>query len=238
MRPSRLIFVLLPVASAAGAQDQSFGVAGDPRLQQVDYDAGHIVRLQGAPGFQTMIELSPDEQVQSVAIGDTAAWQVSADKAGNRLFLKATQPGSVTNMTVVTSVRVYSFDLAALQAPSMDMPYMLRFRYPEAKAPATDRAFVDVSAVTRRLSRYRLSGDRALWPQSVTDDGLHTYSAWPKNAALPAVYAVGRAGEDVMVNGMMRPDDVYVLDGAPAKLTFRVDGSVAHAVRTNPRKNR
>ena len=42
------------------------------------------------------------------------AWQVSVNKEGDRLFLKPAQPDVSTNMTVVTSVRVYNFDLASL----------------------------------------------------------------------------------------------------------------------------
>jgi hypothetical protein len=37
---------------------------------------------------------------------------------------------------------------------------------------------------------------------------------------------------------MMGTDDVYVVDGAPQKLTFRIDRSVARAARINPKKGR
>lgn len=234
--PARLLLTLVSTPAIAQVQPQAAG--GDPHLQQIDYDAGQIVQLRGAPGYQMMVELSPDEQVQNVALGDGSAWQVSINKAGDRLFLKPMQSGVSTNMTVVTSVRVYNFDLASQSAPSLDMPYTVQFRYPAPGRTADDAGYVNVSAIKLRQSRYRVSGDRLLWPASVGDDGQHTYIVWPKSAPIPAVYASDGLGNEVLVNGMMGMGDVYVIDGAPQKLTFRIDRKVAYAVRTSPRKKR
>lgn len=232
-----LILVALGATPALG-QIQPQPAGGDPHLQQVDYDAGQIVQLRGAPGYQMMVELSPDEQIQNVALGDSSAWQVSINKSGDRLFLKPTQSEGSTNMTVVTSVRVYNFDLAALSGPSLDMPYTVRFRYPAPVSAADDGEYVNVAAISLRLSRYRVTGDRLLWPTSVGDDGQHTYIIWPKSTPIPAVYASDERGNDVLVNGMMGTGDIYVIDGAPHRLIFRIDGSVAHATRINPKKHR
>jgi type IV secretion system protein VirB9 len=226
------------LAGAASAQVQPMPGDGDPHLQVIDYGAGQIVQLRGSPGYQLMVELSPDEQVQSVAVGDSASWQVSVNKAGDRLFLKPGQAGAATNMTVVTSVRTYAFDLYALDAPTPDMPYAVQFRYPTPKAARDNGDYVDVSAASRRLSKYRITGDRLLQPNSVTDDGQRTYISWPRGVSVPAIYAIDRAGNEVLVNGMMGTDDVYVVDGAPQLLTFRIDRAVAKAVRINPRRSR
>jgi type IV secretion system protein VirB9 len=220
----------------AEAQTQPMPSGGDAHLQVVNYDAGQIVRLRSSPGYQLMVVLSPDEDIRNVAVGDSSAWQVTASKDGDRLFLKATQGGSVTNMTVVTSVRVYNFNLEAQSQPSLDMPYTVQFHYPAPVATSANGDFVDASAISRRLSRYRISGDRNLRPSAVSDDGQHTYVTWPKNALIPATYAVERSGKEVLVNGMMGADDVFVIDGAPQVLTFRIDGEMAQAVRINVRK--
>jgi type IV secretion system protein VirB9 len=232
------MLALLTIATPSPAQMQPQPAGGDPHLQQIDYDAGQIVRLRGAPGYQMMVELSPDEQVQSVALGDSSAWQVSVNKEGDRLFLKPAQADAVTNMTVVTSVRVYNFDLASLSAPVADMPYTVQFRYPTPRARAVDGQYVDVAAATRRVSRYKVSGDRQLLPSGMTNDGQHTFISWPAAAAIPAVYAEDAHGNDVLVNGMMGTDDVYVIDGVPDRLTFRIDDESAHAVRIKPKKHR
>ena len=211
---------------------------GDPHLQVVDYSAGQIVQLRGSPGYQLMVELSPDEQVQSVALGDSGAWAVSVNKAGDRLFIKPAQSGANTNMTVVTSVRTYAFDLNAIASPTADMPYTVQFRYPAPKVVGTDGQYVDVSAAARRASQYRISGDRQLRPVSVSDDGQRTYIVWPKGSPIPAIYSVDRSGKEVLVNGMMGTDDVYVVDGAPRLLTFRIDRALAYAERINPKSAR
>jgi type IV secretion system protein VirB9 len=235
---SATFLVLTFAAAPAVAQVQPVPGDGDPHLQTIDYSAGQIVQLRGSPGFQLMVELSPDEQVQSVAMGDSAAWQVSVNKEGDRLFLKPLQADVVTNMTVVTSVRVYAFDLLATGGPTGDMPYTVQFRYPAATPVAADPQYVDVSAASKRLSRYRVSGDKLLRPQSVSDDGQHTYISWAKGSPIPAVYASDRFGKEVLLNGMMGTDDVYVVDGAPQNLVFRIDQAIARAERLNPRKIR
>ena len=234
-----LALALALVSGAVGAQVQPLPGEGDPHLQSVDYTAGHIVQLRSAVGYQLMVELSPDEEVQSVALGDTGAWQVNISKSGNRLFLKPRKDEAMTNMTVVTSVRVYNFDLFALPVASPDMPYIVQFRYSASDQSPPERHFGESSAARRRESYYRISGDRLLRPASVTDDGHRTYIIWPKDAPIPAIYAPDGLGNEVLVNGMMGADDVYVVDGAPRRLTFRIDRSVAHAERsTMPRRRR
>jgi type IV secretion system protein VirB9 len=141
-------------------------------------------------------------------------------------------------MTVVTSVRVYNFELQAQPQAWPDMPYTVQFRYPAARPLPADAQYVDVSAAARRLSKYKVSGDRQLRPSSISDDGQHTYIIWPKTASIPAIYAVDRSGVEVLVNGMMGTDDVYVVDGAPQLLTFRIDRNMAWAERIYPRKHR
>lgn len=235
-----LALALLAVSLPVAAQVQPVPGNGDPHLQVVDYQAGQVVQLRGSPGYQLMLELSPDEQIQNVALGDSGAWQVSASRTGDRLFLKPVQAGAPTNMTVVTSVRLYAFELVAMPDPSADMPFTVQFRYPPPASPATatNDGFVDVAGARRRLSQYRISGDRVLRPAAVTDDGYRTYIRWPKGAPIPAIYAIDPFGNEVLVNGMMGPDDIYVVDGIPQLLTFRIDRDMAEARRLNPRKAR
>lgn len=235
---ARAFLLALLFSGPAAAQVQPVPASGDPHLQQVDYDAGQIVMLRGAPGYQLMVELSPDEQVQTAAVGDPGAWQVTVNKAGDRLFIRPIQSDVPTNMTVVTSVRVYNFELMAQPSPTPDMPYTVQFRYPAPQAATAQSEYVDATASARRLSRYRVSGDRLLRPTSITDDGRQTYIAWAKGSPIPAIYAIDQFGREVMINGMMGTDDVFVIDGAPMKFSFRIDQKVARAVRINPRKRR
>jgi type IV secretion system protein VirB9 len=226
--------LLLTVTAGLDAQVRPVPGPGNAHLQSVDYNPNEIVALEAAPGYQLTIELSPDEQVQNVAVGDGSAWQVSVNHAGDHLFVKANAPVA-TNMTVITSVRVYNFDLTAIQSPMPDTPYTVRFNYPDATLATPDDGYVDVSPLRRARSRYRIGGDRMLRPNSVTNDGEHTFIGWSREKPIPAVYVISDTGEEALANGGMR-DDFYVIDGVPSKLMFRIDRRSAQAVRLPPRK--
>jgi type IV secretion system protein VirB9 len=224
--------------SPAVAQPWTTSATADSKPRVVQYEAGQVVPLRGALGYQVMVELAPDEEVKSIALGDSSAWQVSVDKARERLFLKPVRADERTNMTVTTSIRTYSFDLEALAAPIGDMPYVVTFDYTSPKPRTDDTQYVDVSAATRRLTKYRITGDQEIRPDSVSDDGRRTYISWPRSAPIPAIYGLDRSGNEVLLNGMMGTDDIYVVDSVPRMLVFRIDGRSAHAQQVFPRAKR
>jgi type IV secretion system protein VirB9 len=201
---------------------------GDPRIQSVSFVPDQVVLLEGAPGYQITLELSPDERAETIAVGDSSAWQVTANRRGDLLFVKALAAGVPTNMTVITNVRTYNFDLAPVGAGQM--AYTVRFRYPPP--PADEEEVADPAAE----GRYRLGGDKALRPSEISDDGVHTYIRWPRDRALPAVYMVTDSGSEMLVNGMMREDDLFVIDSVQRKLVFRIDGDVATATRQRKKR--
>ena len=222
---------VLAVAAAIGlvpatAQVRPQPGDGDRRLQSVDYAPNQVVTLEVAPGYQLTVELAPDEQIENVAVGDSAAWQVTANRRGDRLFIKPLQAGVTTNMTVITNARVYAMDLVPLYGPSAEMAYTVRFRYPEAG----EEESADETSAPAVEGRYRLSGARRLRPSRIGDDGRQTFIEWPADRTLPAVYGVDREGNETLVNGMMR-DDVFVIDSVLPRLVFRIDRDVARAER-------
>lgn len=217
-----LLAALVPAPLAAQVLPQPG--AGDPRLQTVEYNADQVVQLRAAPGYQVTVELNPDERIESLAVGDADAWQVTANRRGDHFFVKPLRGGVATNMTLVTSVRLYAFDLVPGSAG--EMPYTLRFRYPgEGKIDLTEE---DVAALG--TGRYRVSGASALRPSAISDDGRRTFIEWPADVALPAVYAVNARGQEELVNGNMR-DGLYVIDSVVPHLVFRIDSAVARAKR-------
>jgi len=222
----------LLAAMPAAAQVRPQPGTGDPRLQTVDYAPDQVVTLQVAPGYQLTVELAPDEQIENVALGDSAAWQVTANRRGDRLFIKPLQQGVTTNMTVITNARVYAVDLVPLFGATPDMAYTVRFRYPEAGEDAADESAAEGEATVQ--GRYRLSGARRLRPSRIGDDGRQTFIEWPEDRPLPAVYGIGRDGQETLVNGMMR-DGVYVIDSVLTTLVFRIDRHVARATRVRER---
>lgn len=223
-------------ALPAAAQVRPEPGAGDPRLQTIDYAADRVVVLEVAAGYMLTVELAPDEQIENVALGDSGAWQVTANRRGDRLFIKPLQGGVSTNMTVITNARLYAIDLVPLPGPSPEMAYTVRFNYPEAAGTGAGGG-EEAEAEPPVDGRYRVSGARALQPSRIGDDGRHTYIEWPADRPIPAVYAVGSDGEESLVNGMMR-DDVYVIDSVVPRLVFRIDRQSARAVRVRGREAR
>lgn len=217
-----LLLTAMPVAPALASQELP-----GMRVRLVDFVPDRVVRVEAAPGYQLMIELAADERVENVAVGDSGAWQVTANKRGDRLFVKPVQMGITTNMIVITDVRVYSFELAPLSAPGSDTAYSIRFRYP---APASSTA-ADAPA----SGHYKLGGNAALRPTGMHDDGVHTYIEWPEDRALPAIYAIDGNGKEALVNGMMR-EGRMVIDSVQQRLVFRIDNRRATAERVIERR--
>lgn len=237
MRAALLLAVAAMLAAApADAQTRPQPGPGDRRLQTVDYAPDQVVTLEVAPGYQLTVELAPDEQIENVAVGDSGAWQVTANRRGDRLFIKPLQSGVTTNMTVITNARVYAMDLVPLYGATPEMAYTVRFRYPEAGEGGPD-AQAEAEAEAPVEGRYRVSGARALQPSRIGDDGRHTYIEWPADSPIPAVYGVARNGSEMLVNGAMR-DDVYVIDEVVDRLVFRIDRQTARAVRIRDRRRR
>jgi type IV secretion system protein VirB9 len=232
MRRLILLLLLALVAGPAAAQVRPKPIPdGDPHLQSIRYAAGQVVLLELAPGYQLSVELGSDEQIENVAVGDSSAWQVTANRRGDRLFIKALQSGSTTNMTVITNARLYAFELAPLSSGAANMAYVVRFEYPGEDAEDGADAGPAVEG------RYRLSGEKTLRPVRISDDGRHTYIEWAKDRPLPAVYSIDDNGRETLVNGMIR-DDLYVIDSVSGELVFRIDKRIARAVRAKPKKGR
>ncbi|MDK2756128.1 MAG: TrbG/VirB9 family P-type conjugative transfer protein [Blastomonas fulva] len=211
----------------------SMSMPSDPRLRTIEYQPEQIVRLEVATGYQLSVEFAPDEKIETVAVGDSGAWLVTANQRGTHLFIKPTSGDADSNMTVITDTRVYLFDLHALEGPNPGMAYTVRFAFPAPKAAA----LVGDNETEEVEGEYRLSGDHRLYPSQMGDDGIHTYIIWPEEVALPAMYTVDERGEERLVNGAMR-DGMYVIDAVAPKLTFRIDNRTAHARRIVPREER
>jgi type IV secretion system protein VirB9 len=195
----------------AGTQRQHAQSApADSRIRLIPYGENSIISLRGHLGYQMLIEFDQAERIENVAIGDSLAWQVTPNRAATMLFLKPVISGAATNMTVVTTLRIYSFELRAQQATSPSDPniiYVVRFSYPDARAPEAETPHPLAPQV--RNSSYSLHGDgfRAV---RVFDDGAMTYFQFPENAETPAIFAIGENGEEELVNTQTRAPYVVV----------------------------
>lgn len=226
-RFAALLLVLAPTQVAAQVRPQPG--AGDPRVQTVEYVADQVFQLQAAPGYQVTVALNSDERVESIALGDSGAWQVTANKRGDYLFVKPLNPGVTTNMVVLTDVRMYAFELVPAYGPTENLPFTVRFVYPAATAV--------LEGAAPKPGRYKLGGDKLLRPGAMADDGVRTVIEWPASASLPAIYAIGADGRETLVTGNVR-DGLIVIDSIARQFVFRQDKRTATATRFVPRVDR
>lgn len=82
------------------------------------------------------------------------------------------------------------------------------------------------------VAAYRLSGEKALRPMRIGDDGTHMYLEWDEEQALPAVFALNALGEEEMVDGYMR-SGVFTIDRVHRDLVFRIGKKRAQAKRVS-----
>ena len=206
-------FVAICLAASLAHAQQGQGVQrvpADSRIRIIPYAENSIISLRGHLGYQMLIEFDAAERIENVAIGDSLSWQVTPNRAATMLFLKPVVSGAATNMTVVTSLRIYSFELRAQQAASPSDPniiYVVRFSYPDAHAPAAEPPRSTTPQV--RNSNYSFRGD-GFGPVRVFDDGAMTYFQFAENAETPAIFAIGENGSEELVNTQTRAPYVVV----------------------------
>ncbi len=189
----------------------------DPHVQSVPYVADEVVLLQGALGWQIMIEFGPDERIENVSIGDALAWQVTPNKRARILFLKPLIKNAATNMTVVTDRRRYAFALQTT-ARFATTPWVVRFQYPPEVVEAVDEAPPAVAPVLNLA--YLIAGDADVRPSRVWDDGTMTYFEFVPEQAIPAIFANGPGKNEALVNSLTR-GRIIVVQQRSGRFTLR-----------------
>jgi type IV secretion system protein VirB9 len=185
---------------------------GDPRIRVVAWSENQIVRLRGHLGYQMLVEFDPDERIENVAIGDSLGWQVTPNRAATLLFVKPIARGAATNMTVVTNLRRYAFELSTREATGPADPniiYTVRFSYPPppARAGETGDPAPPAPAPTNVADlnlAYSTRGGRGMAPVRVFDDGAATYFQFAEGADAAAVFVIGADGKEELVNAQWR----------------------------------
>lgn len=218
-------------ACLLAAVQSTAAVAADPRLVTMLFDPDRVVRINSQTGVQSTIAFDDDEHIENVAVGDSAAWQVTPNKRANLLFVKPLSARARTNMTVVTDRHTYLFDLVASGGQPV---YVLRFRYPEkpkkvGAAPATasleEQAAVDsirqaASPPPPVNTGWKRGGSAKLLPASVHDDSSDTFLSWPAGTPVPAILIKDEKGAEGPVNYSVR-NGAIVVEGVPALIVLR-----------------
>lgn len=225
----------LVAAPAAQATVRPEPSPADSRIQVVHYQPDEVVELRGEIGFATSIEFDPAERLETVAVGDARAWQVSANRAHSMLFIKPMLRHGPTNMTVLTSLRRYDFTLIALPraAGAHAAVFAVRFAYPPP--PFHDAVVLKPAAAPTpppptesepRNARYSFQGSPELRPARVFDDGVLTVFEFAQDQDYPAIYAVEGDGKEAIMNFSVKPGRIIV-DKVARAFVLRRGGLVA-----------
>lgn len=219
MRRATSLWRFLAALAAAWAMSPSR--AEDSRIRSVVYDPSDVVTLEAAAGYALVLELSGEERIDNIVVGDSGGWQVSPTKRGDRVVIKPSAGARATNMIVSTDVRRYVFTLQPAHDPGA-APFVVRFTYPQHAAAPT--------SVVTLAARYSLRGAKPLFPVLMTDDGRQTTIRWNDDTPLPAISATTNEGREAIVNGRMVNGD-YVIEGVASRYIFRRDKAQAVATR-------
>ena len=210
MTRALLLALLLGLSAApAGAVTPHPG-GGDPRILEVLYDPQEVVELHGVLGYQLSLEFDPVERIENVAIGDALGWQVTPNRKANLLFIKPMAQRPDTNMTVITNLRRYNFQLhVRAKAPAAAIAYSVRFTYPQAALAVAVPPAPPAPPVDRNHA-YSYQGSAKALPTQLFDDGQATYFAFGREEDLPAIFAVDPDGGEAVVNSHMRSGYIVV----------------------------
>lgn len=199
---------LLLNAASSFAIRESRPTAVDSRIRVLVYSPDDVFKFVGYYGYQTSIELAHDEEVVSISMGDTSAWQIVP--SGFRIFIKPMDSDATTNMTLITNKRTYFFELYAEEAEDIrdpDMVFNVRFLYPDDEETDSIRTFhalssgPDLTHPEKYNFNYSISGSEDIAPIKVYDDGEFTYLEFrDKNKDMPAIFAVDDDLRESMVN--------------------------------------
>jgi type IV secretion system protein VirB9 len=202
----------------------------DARILLATYRDSEIYKVVASYGFQTTIEFSSQETIETISIGDSIGWQVVP--AGHRVFLKPQELNALTNMTVVTSMRPYYFELGAKKSRDpQSVTFLIRFTYPDdgptgvgvavgSKAPA-----LPAKKPTDYNFNYTLTGSHDIAPTRVFDDGEFTYMQFRSMTDLPAIFLVDKEKQESVVN--YRIEGPYVvIERTGAQFSLRHGGEI------------
>ena len=199
-------------------------MSSDHRVKLVAYDANNIVNLKGHYGYQTQITFANGEQVQSVSLGDSLAWQ--AVPVSNYLFIKPIA-ASKTNMTVITNLHSYTFQLDS-ETQEATPTYKLQFTYPADYATLINTNNVGNLNPGSLNWKYSFTGEKTIAPVKAFDNNQFTYFKFNTKGLgrLPAVFMVDRKKNESLVNYHME-GDYLVVHGVGRQFTLRHGDEIA-----------
>lgn len=202
-------FFVSCISGLAWPQNEPRGSVIDSRVKMLLYNENQVYRLTAYYGYQIDLQMGTDEEVKTVATGDSVGWQIVG--AGQHIFIKPMADRASTNLSVVTDKRTYVFDLVSKPVKDQaDMTYFVKFQYPHS-GPTINPGSVPKPAADFNFD-YKISGNRTLRPIRVFDDGEFTYFQFirKRERELPAIFLLDMDQKESLVNYRMQGEYVVV----------------------------
>jgi type IV secretion system protein VirB9 len=215
------------------AEQDPVGQKADVRIKKYVYDENNVYNLDLFLKSVTAIQFSADEVIQSILIGDSASWEVVKLRAGNVISIKPVLDDALTNMTVYTDQRVYSFELRAVgemvsgSRQGAGQSFRAVFSYPESADKGSD-----VFTPGPKNADYLVTGPRTFRPTAIYDNGYQTTFVLAKGSPRPAIFKVGEKGKEKLVNSRTDGDKITV-DGTADYWVMRIGDDRICAARTD-----
>ncbi|EHS0784535.1 TrbG/VirB9 family P-type conjugative transfer protein [Salmonella enterica] len=230
----RLIMAAICCASGtATAAVVPYSSPHDARIQYVHYSPDNVVILRTKVGQSTLIQFADGENVLTdegaIGFGDSAAWNLNTNDAGNSIFIKPKVEFPDTNFQVITNKRTYVFSLVTAKRDS-DVTWFLNFIYPAPpKSPFNGKA----ATVTRNPcaghtlnTQYEKWGDNNLAPARIWDNGRFTCIKFSSSTdGLPIVNIKLGDGTEAQTNFHF-VDDVMVIHEVAREFRLRLGKQV------------
>lgn len=213
-----VVLSLILCVSAGSAFAEALPRPGrvDSRVRDVIYNKDNVTAIDASYGTSTMIELQPDEKIETLALGDSIAWKVEPNRKGDIIFVKPVDKNAISNLNVVTDKRIYSFLLRSNTRLPGGQIYAVRFRFPDDEASAKLLAEAKQRAANPNLkdlniananSDYGYKGSSVNKPVAAFDDGTKTWFRF--EGETPAIYIVDAERNESLVN--FRTEGPYVI---------------------------
>lgn len=218
MSKRRVVVSLILCISASAAHAEALPRPGrtDSRVRDVIYNRDNVTAIDASYGTSTMIQLQPNEKIETLALGDSIAWKVEPNRKGDIIFVKPVDKNAISNLNVVTDKRIYSFLLRSNTRPPSGQIYAVRFRFPDDEASAKLLAEAKQRAANPNLkdlniananSDYGYKGSSVNKPVAVFDDGTKTWFRF--EGETPAIYIVDADRNESLIN--FRTEGPYVI---------------------------
>jgi P-type conjugative transfer protein TrbG len=195
-----------------------------------DWQPNRVYQVYTKPGRITDIALEPQEDLISVAGGDSQRWTITDTLSGlgeevqKHIFVKPHQMGISSNLVLTTNKRVYHIELHSLE----HIPYqaVVSWDYPgsimisnnfslDGKPIKPVTPLSGLMNAQLNFNYHFVATERPAWmPRRVFDDGHKTYIEFPESmqaTEAPILWGLTKSKEQEVLN-YRRYKNFYILD--------------------------